>query len=194
MNLSPPVVPATLRGTDLSRRESNVTDYQAEAGDMASAGAKGADLGIRFAARLIDHVLLAIVVSFLLIPLVIGAMFDDVGLNSAFGTTFGAGALVASIISAAIVIGYFAFMESSRGQTIGKMLLKLRTQGPDGANPSLEEAVKRNLFYALGIVPFLGGIAQLAAVIFIAVTINNSALHQGWHDDFAGGTKVVRTE
>lgn len=171
-----------------------MTDYQADAGGMSSAGEKGADLGIRFAARLIDHVLLAIVVSFLLIPIVIGAMFDEVGVNSAFGTTFGAGALIASVISAAIVIGYFAFMESSRGQTIGKMLLKLRTEGPGGANPTLEQAVKRNLFYALGIVPFLGGIAQLAAVIFIAVTINNSVMNVGWHDEFAGGTKVVRTE
>ena len=35
--------------------------------------------------------------------------------------------------------------------------------------------------------------AQLAAAIYIAVTINSSPTRTGWHDQFAGGTRVVRT-
>jgi hypothetical protein len=63
----------------------------------------------------------------------------------------------------------------------------------------MEQALKRNAFTAigiLGIVPFLGLVASLlmlAAVIMIAVTIsNNTTTRHGWHDDFAGGTQVIR--
>ncbi len=82
-------------------------------------------------------------------------------------------------------------MESSRGQTLGKMVMKLKTQGPDGENPPLETAIKRNLWIGLSIVPIIGGLAQLAAAIYIAVTINQSITNAGWHDTFAGGTRVV---
>jgi hypothetical protein len=30
-------------------------------------------------------------------------------------------------------------------------------------------------------------------VVLIAVSINASPLGRGWHDDFAGGTQVVKT-
>jgi uncharacterized RDD family membrane protein YckC len=89
-------------------------------------------------------------------------------------------------------------MESRNGQTVGKMLLKLKTVGPDGGNPTVEEAVKRNAFYAIGLaswIPILGifaGLAELAAVIYIAVSINGSPTKQGWHDTFAGGTSVIK--
>jgi uncharacterized RDD family membrane protein YckC len=154
----------------------------------------GADLGVRFVARLIDGILLGIVDWFIFLIFIRGILSSDSG----FGTSYTMGSLgfstlVSGILTAAITIGYFTFMESTRGQTIGKMLLGLRTTAPDGGNPTTEEAFKRNLFYAIGIVPVIGGLAELAAVIYIAVTINSSATHQGWHDEFAGGTKVVRT-
>ena len=71
-------------------------------------------------------------------------------------------------------------MESSRGQTVGKIVMKLKVFGPDGAsNPTMEQAVRRNIWVATGlisIVPvvgyFLGGLASLAAVILILVGIN----------------------
>jgi hypothetical protein len=79
------------------------------------------------------------------------------------------------------------------------MLLKLKTQGPRGGNPSIEQALRRNAFTAIGIlgitpyVGFLGSLLSLAAVITIMVTINNdNTTRHGWHDNFAGGTTVVR--
>jgi uncharacterized RDD family membrane protein YckC len=149
-----------------------------------------ADLGTRFLARLIDHILLSIVIFVILVPLVIGAIWADV--NSFGGFGFGVGDWVAGIVGAAIVIGYFAFMESSRGQTVGKMLLGLQTQGQDGGHPTMEQALKRNAWYALGIIPFIGGLAELGVAILIAVTISNSATRTGWHDEFAGGTRVIK--
>jgi uncharacterized RDD family membrane protein YckC len=161
---------------------------------VASGVGAPADLGTRFLARLIDHILLGIVNFVIIVPLIIAAAFTGVGngLNPFGG--FSAGSLVAAIVTAAITIGYFALMESNSGQTVGKMLIGLKTVGPDGNKPTMEQALKRNSWYALGIVPFLGGLAQLAATIYIAVTINNSATRTGWHDTFAGGTKVIKTK
>lgn len=148
----------------------------------------GATLGIRFFARLIDSILLSFVLSLIVLPL----LFSDASLTDGVGG-LGSNTLIASVLSAGLLIGYYTILESSRGQTVGKMILGLRTIGPDGGNPSVEEAVKRNLWYALGIVPIVGGLAQLGAAIFIAITVSSSPLNIGWHDDFAGGTKVIRT-
>lgn len=156
---------------------------------------EAADVGTRFIARLIDHVLLTIVIFILLVPLVIGAIFADVsGFGNMLGGGFSAGSIVSGIVGAVLIIGYFAFMESNSGQTVGKMLMSLRTVGPDGGTPSMETAIKRNAWYVLGIIPLIGGLAQLAVAIYIAVTISNSAGNIGWHDEFAGGTKVVKTK
>jgi uncharacterized RDD family membrane protein YckC len=157
-----------------------------------------ADLMNRFLARLIDYVLLFVVNLVIVVVVVVGVLM---GANAgAFGTGggFAAGA-VAAVLQAAIYLGYFAFLESRNGQTIGKMALKLQTQGPGGGAPTMEQALKRNAWVALGIlgiVPivggFIGAVGQLVAVIMIAVTINNNPSRQGWHDNFAGGTKVIK--
>ncbi|CAN5770850.1 hypothetical protein BH23ACT5_BH23ACT5_02730 [soil metagenome] len=151
-----------------------------------------ADLGTRFLARLIDGILLAIVGAVILVPLIIGAMFA--GANTGFNPFggFGISSIVGAIITAALYVGYFAFMESRTGQTVGKMVLGLKTIGPDGNNPTIEQAIKRNAWMALSIIPVLGGLAQLAAAIYIAVTINSSPTNTGWHDEFADGTSVIR--
>ncbi len=153
----------------------------------------------RFLARLIDYVLLAIVNAALVSALIVGTLMGDAagfgGIGG--GATFAASA-VSAILSSALALGYFALMESSRGQTVGKMLLKLRTTGPDGQNPSLEQAIRRNLFTALGIlgiIPIFGSLLSamlsLAAIVLIAIGINNDPVNrQGWHDHFAGETRV----
>lgn len=169
-----------------------MTDHESMQSSQPAADAQGADIGIRFVARLIDHVILSIALFVIIVPLVIGAMFSDFDSNP-LTSSFSLGSIVSGVVAAAIVIGYFAYLESSRGQTIGKMLLKLRTVGPDGGNPTFEQAVKRNLWYALGIFPILGGLAQLAAAVYIAMTVSNSPTNQGWHDEFAATTRVVKT-
>lgn len=162
-----------------------------------------ADLWPRFAARLIDFVLLAIVNAFLVGFIVVGVLLgSDANSLTGFGTNTGASfaaSAVSTLITTAITLGYFTWMESSRGQTVGKMLLKLQTRGPAGGNPTVEQALRRNAFTAigvLGVIPFFGFIASLlslVAVVMIAVTISNdSTTRHGWHDNFAGGTTVVR--
>lgn len=160
-----------------------------------------ADLLMRFLARLIDFVLLGIVNVILVSVVIVGAIMgaSSGGLGMSTGSSFAAG-VVQSVLTAAIYLGYFAYLESSRGQTVGKMLLKLETRGPGGGRPTMEQAVKRNAFTAIGligIIPILGWflspLLSLVAFIMIAVTINNDNVNrQGWHDKFAGGTSVIK--
>jgi uncharacterized RDD family membrane protein YckC len=179
-------------------------DYQpgmAPPPPMQSAPGVGqpADLGPRFVARLIDYVLLVVANIILGIVVVTAMMGSDAGVGG-FGADDYGPSLVSTLISTVITLGYFALLESSRGQTVGKMAMKLETRGANGGRPSMEEALKRNAFTAIGIIgviPILGAILSpilsLVAVIMIAVTIsNNTATRQGWHDKFAGGTTVVK--
>jgi uncharacterized RDD family membrane protein YckC len=145
----------------------------------------------RFLARLIDSLILSFVMFVVIVPIVFVTIVGTSGGFSMFGG-FSLGSIMINIVAAALYIGYYAYLESSRGQTLGKMVMKLKTEGPDGQNPSFEVAAKRNAFYALSIVPLIGALAQFAAVIYIAYTINESSTHQGWHDEFAGGTRVVK--
>lgn len=146
----------------------------------------------RFVARLIDGVLIGVV----LVPIVI--VITIVTSGSSGSRWFGS--MVTTLLGALLGLGYFAYMESSRGQTVGKMVMKLKTHGANGGLPTMEQAVKRNLWMGLsviGIIPILGGLiaglAQLAAVITIALGINsNTSTRQAWHDTFAGGTQVVK--
>jgi len=179
-------------------KERTLTDYQpGEQGvpeDVNVDGTVAADLMPRFLARLIDGMILWLVFVVIIVPIVVVAAFSGSGgIGSTFGG-FSTGGLVAGIIWAAATVGYFAVMESSRGQTVGKMLMKLKTQGPDGENPSLEMAVKRNIWNALNIIPILGALAQLGATIYIAITISQSGTNTGWHDTFAGGTRVIKID
>lgn len=152
----------------------------------------------RFLARLIDSILVGIVNFIVASVIIAGAIMGSSATGFGTGSSYAAGAVVA-IIGTAISLGYFALMEHTRGQTVGKMILKLQTIGPGGGNPTLEEAVKRNsyiLLGLLGLIPLIGWIASLAslaAIIMIAVTINSDTVNrQGWHDNFAGGTQVLK--
>lgn len=151
----------------------------------------------RFLARVIDSIIVGIVM--VICQVIFMGIFIS-GISTSAGEWFLAWLFI-SVIWAVVAIGYFAFMESSNGATVGKQLLKLKVVGPDGTgNPTMEQAVRRNAFYACYLVfiipfigPVIGGLALLAAYIMIAVTINNDAVaRQGWHDTFAGGTRVFK--
>ena len=101
---------------------------------------------------------------------------------------------IAPYVNTAIVFGYVLFMESTRGQTFGKQLMRLRVRNQQGSYPTPEQAFKRNLYLILAVLPgFIGGLVGLAAVICIAVSISLDPVHrQGVHDRFAGSTFVTR--
>jgi uncharacterized RDD family membrane protein YckC len=130
------------------------------------------ELPIRVAARAID-------------VLLVGAVDVLLGKQIGFGFDW-------LLISAAIVILYFALMDVYAGPTLGKFALGLRVIGPDGAEPSMAQAFTREAFTVLGAIPFVGPLLALACWAWITATIRASPLRQGKHDVLAGGTRVVR--
>ena len=149
----------------------------------------------RFLARLVDAIILG--VTYGIIVGIVGGVFIS-GYRTGAEVYFYY--LIIGVLSTIVYVGYFAYMESSRGQTLGKMVMKLKVFGPDGAsNPTLEQAVRRNIYLGFGllaIIPFVGWfvgwIAQVAAVILILIGINGDPRRQHWFDKFAGGTTVVK--
>jgi uncharacterized RDD family membrane protein YckC len=150
----------------------------------------------RFLARLVDGLFLGI--AYWILSAVFASLFLRGLIHSAGEVLLYATFL--SIFFVSVAIGYFAWFESNRGQTLGKQLLKLQVFGPRGGHPTMEQAVRRNIFYAaqlITIIPVVGWIvgplASLALVIMVAVTINNDPVRrQGWHDQLAGGTYVLK--
>lgn len=126
-------------------------------------------LGRRFAARLVDGLLLAIA-----------------GLAWGWPMDYGIAWLIAH---AALVYLYFVVGDAVAGGTVGKRALGLRVEDATGGKPSWGQAARREAFVLAGAVPFVGPLLALGLWIAIAVTIRSG---EGLHDRFADGTRVVR--
>lgn len=138
--------------------------------------AQSAGLGLRFAARLIDN--LIVLVFAVVVAALIGAVHS---------------LYVIIAVSGLAAFVYFVAFETTRGWTPGKKLMGLRVCGPGAApKPTVRQSAIRNAFTLLVILPFVGGLLGLTAYILIASTIGASPNLQGMHDRWAGGTRVVR--
>jgi uncharacterized RDD family membrane protein YckC len=139
-------------------------------------GQEPGGLGLRFVARLIDGIIVNVVA--VVIVLAIGALSNY---------------WVTGLFSGLLMFLYFLAFESTQGWTPGKKILGLSVHGPGGApKPTAQQSAIRNVWTLLNIVPFIGGLLLIVAVIVIAVTINGSPTKQGKHDELAGGTQVVK--
>lgn len=138
---------------------------------------KPGGLARRFLARLLDGVLVNIVALLLAI-----FVFDR---DYWFLTT--------GLFSGVLMFGYFVLLESTNGATFGKRVLGLTVRGPGGAHhPDIRQSAVRNAFTLLAVIPYLGSLLAFAAYVVIAVTINGNPTKQGKHDEWAGGTQVVK--
>jgi uncharacterized RDD family membrane protein YckC len=141
-----------------------------------SGGQEPGGLGLRFVARLIDGVIVGVV------AFVLALAIDSV-----------TNVWITGLFSGLLTFIYFVAFETTQGWTPGKKLLGLSVHGPGGApKPDIQQSAIRNSWTLLNIVPFVGGLLSLVAVIVIAVTINSSPTKQGKHDELAGGTQVVK--
>ncbi len=134
---------------------------------------KPGGLLIRFFARFIDGILVGIA-AFVL------AFFTD-SLSNIW---------VTGLFTGLLTFVYFVAFEVAQGWTPGKKILGLSVYGPAGAKPTLRQSAIRNAFTLLPIVPLIGGLLGVIAILVIAVTISGSATKQGKHDELAGGTQV----
>lgn len=141
-------------------------------------GVNPAGIGSRAAARFIDWIIAGIVGAILFWLLGVVADLPN---------------WIAALPGAGFGFLYFVFFEVSSGATPGKKLLGLHVNGAHGAaKPSIQESAKRNAYMLLNLIPWFGGMLWFFAAIAIGVTASASSTKQGWHDNFAGGTQVVK--
>ena len=97
-------------------------------------------------------------------------------------------------VNTAIVLAYAAGFEAMRGRTLGKQALRLQVHNQNGTYPTLGQALRRNLYFALALLPgFIGGIVAISVIGWIAASILvDVASRQGVHDRFARETFVTR--
>ncbi|MGI9161805.1 MAG: RDD family protein [Mycobacterium sp.] len=133
-------------------------------------------LGVRWGARVIDGILVTIAAWVL--AMVVGASSSI---------------LVTGLFTGVLMFVYFVAMEVTQGRTLGKMLLGLSVRGVGGtAKPDVKASAIRNSWTLLPVIPYVGGLLGVIAIIVIAVTISGSPTKQGKHDELAGGTQVVK--
>lgn len=130
----------------------------------------------RWLARVVDGILIA-VVAFL----------------AAFATDSLSSIWVTGLFTGLLTFVYYVAFEATQGWTPGKKVLGLSVHGAGGtAKPTLQQSAIRNAFTLLPIIPLVGGLLGVVAILVIAVTINSSPTKQGKHDELAGGTQVLK--
>lgn len=102
-------------------------------------------IGIRFISLLIDTIILG---------LLIGAIGSILGFNVfAQRADWGFG-----LVSFLIFLAYFTYLEGSRGQTIGKMVTKIKVVREDGGTIDMSQAFTRTILRMIdGLVAYLIG-------------------------------------
>lgn len=155
------------------------------------AGPRSADIGIRIVARFLDELLLLIANVLVVSPLFATWRGAETA-GAALGLAGPGAAFAVGLVALTVSLGYYAGLEALSGRTVGKRLVGLRTVGPDGERPSLGQALRRNAWIAVVVVPRIGLLLQVALAVAIIVTVSRSRTDQGIHDELAGGTSVLR--
>lgn len=152
--------------------------------DPETSGAAGsglapttADIGPRVLARLLDALIVGLGASLALAILQLPP--PTLGLGGIETWTH-------SAVTAGLWWAYYVAFESLSGATLGKRIVKLRVVAAGGGRATLAAAALRNAWILFGLVPWIGGVVQIAAVIAIVVTVARHERNRGWHDRLAG--------
>ncbi len=102
-----------------------------------------AGFGVRFLAKLVDGILLAIAQQLIQIPVAhtLPLTNPTLGIFAAFGP----GMLVTSALGQLMSLGYQTYFIGRRGGTPGKLLMKLKVVAPDGSALSYKGGALRSL-------------------------------------------------
>ncbi|MCK9565000.1 MAG: RDD family protein [Methanothrix sp.] len=90
-------------------------------------------IGIRLVSLIIDNIIIGII---------IGAIGSMIGFSM---MTHKVAPLWIGLLYFVIYIGYFTLLEGSKGQTIGKMVTKIKVIGEDGKPIDMNQALIRNI-------------------------------------------------
>ena len=148
---------------------------------------------LRFAAYIIDYIIIYVVQSFVFIPIlgVLGISFaskmdsmDNMSDAESMGMAMGFAAVMAAtaLLTTIIAILYWSIMESSKYQaTVGKMALGLKVSDVDGQNLDFVKSLIRN------VCKIISGMILGIGYIMAGFTERKQGLH-----DIIAGTLVVK--
>lgn len=159
------------------------------------ADSKYAGFWLRFVAYIIDYIILYVISGFVILPILaavglgVGASTSGFDMNSmtegdimAMATAIGGAIFAGGLISFAINILYYTFMESSKFQaTVGKLVLGLKVTDASGGKLDFVKALIRQL------AKIVSGIILMIGYIMAGFTEKKQALH-----DMIAGTLVVK--
>ena len=140
----------------------------------------------RLVARIVDFIVLMVVG---LIPFMVGiADFDDL-LDDSYELPLG---VILALLAVDVV--YEVALVATRGQTVGKMVMKIRiVRADNGLLPGWDQSSLRWLVPAVpglvALVPSLWLVELLTLVVYLSLTWDK--VRQGWHDK-AAKTLVVK--
>lgn len=101
-------------------------------------------IGIRFVSLVIDS---------LIISAIFGALATVLGVGMMRHGSWSVG-----LLSFAFYIAYYTYLEGTKGQTIGKMITKIKVVREDGTPIDMEQAFKRNILRVIdGLFAYLIG-------------------------------------
>ncbi|WP_414122947.1 RDD family protein [Corynebacterium nuruki] len=104
--------------------------------------------------------------------------------------------IIDAIIGIVLWLVYRVAMETTRGASLGKMILGLKVVDANGNNPSAQDSFLRNIWYLasniLSMIPFIGWLFSLAIYIALGVTISKDPQKQSFTDKW-GKAYVVRS-
>jgi uncharacterized RDD family membrane protein YckC len=161
----------------------------------------------RLLGRFIDGLIFGVVSAIL--GAVVGGIFtpsaaDIIANNFRLPFSYYLALFVVYLITAALYGGYDVLMHTRKGQTVGKMALKMRVVTPNGGQPDQASLIRRALLYPVSgsvlsalllLIPSfnlgLTGLIGLVYGIALAIPIFTDPLRRGFQDKFAN-TVVIK--
>ncbi|MBX7161813.1 MAG: RDD family protein, partial [Acidimicrobiia bacterium] len=154
--------------------------YGAPQGDPTDIGPK------RIAQGVIDVVILGIIfyiLYFILLSVLCSGLFCGFG----FGF-FDTWTLIAGVVSLGLAFVNYGYLQSSKGQSIGMMIMGLKVVGPDGQSPpTMGQALTRNVpflaaAFPLFFISWLGSIFLIVELVILLTNDQHRRLGDQWAD------------
>lgn len=154
--------------------------YTTSTGAAASAAEDVNVLGKRVLATIVDAIVLVVVLMIVSLPLTfIGAALEDgSGMVSIFVS------LISFVVQMVLIFGYYIYLEGTRGQTVGKMVMGIKVvKEGTGEAPGMKAAAIRTLLR----------IVDGFMVYLVALLVAMSSQKRQRLGDMAAHTLVVRS-
>ena len=119
-------------------------------------------VGIRFVATIVDLIIAGIIAAFVVFPLETPSQISVMNVSVTNATALPMVSVssnplagLASVISVLIFFVYYFVLEGAYGQTVGKMVVKIKVLREDGSKIGYADAAVRNILRPIDLIPYV---------------------------------------